>query len=69
MTVNGVTGVLLIPAFAAGLLAVLPGYRVTARINVLATTLTLLCALSLFFGRPHPAPICWWTISTPRSSC
>ena len=56
MTVNGVTGVLLIPAFAAGLLAVLPGYRVTARINVLATTLTLLCALSLFFGRPSPGP-------------
>ena len=56
MTVNGVTGVLLIPAFAAGLLAVLPGYRATARINVLATTLTLLCALSLFFGRPVPGP-------------
>jgi hydrogenase-4 component F len=54
MTVNGVTGVLLIPAFAAGLLAALPGYRATARINVLATTLTLLCALSLFFGRPAP---------------
>ena len=54
MTVNGVTGVLVIPAFAAGLLAVLPGYRATARINVLATTLTLLCALSLFFGRPVP---------------
>ena len=56
MTVNGLTGVLLIPAFAAGLLAVLPGYRATARINVLATTLTLLCALSLFFGRPAPGP-------------
>jgi hydrogenase-4 component F len=54
MTVNALTGVLLIPAFAAGLLAVLPGYRATARINVLATTLTLLCALSLFLGRPAP---------------
>ena len=26
----------------------------TARLNVLATTLTLICALSLFFGRPQP---------------
>lgn len=52
MIFNALTGVLLIPAFAAALLAVLPGYRATARINVLATTLTLLCALSLFFRRP-----------------
>src|SRR5262249_52981828 len=36
------------------LLATLPGYRVTARLNVLATALTLLCALSLFFRRPQP---------------
>ena len=37
-------------------LALLPGYRLTARLNVLATALTLLCALSLFFGRPQPGP-------------
>jgi hydrogenase-4 component F len=54
MMVNALTGVLLIPAFAAGLLAVLPGYRLTARINVAATALTLLCALSLFLRRPAP---------------
>ncbi|HXU22741.1 MAG TPA: hydrogenase 4 subunit F [Tepidiformaceae bacterium] len=54
MTASAVTGVLLIPAFAAALLAVLPGYRLTARINVLASALTLFCALSLFFGRPTP---------------
>src|SRR5215471_1818307 len=54
MTFNGLTGLLLIPVLAAVLLAALPGYRLTARINVLATTLTLLCALSLFFGRPSP---------------
>jgi hydrogenase-4 component F len=54
MMFNALTGVLLIPAFAAALLAALPGYRATARINVLATTLTLLCALSLFFTRPAP---------------
>jgi hydrogenase-4 component F len=52
MSFNALAGVLLIPALAAALLAVLPGYRATARINVVATSLTLLCALSLFFRRP-----------------
>ena len=55
MTFNALTGVLLVPAFAAALLAVLPDYRLTARLNVLATSLTLFCALSLFFGRPQPS--------------
>ncbi|HEY6258173.1 MAG TPA: proton-conducting transporter membrane subunit, partial [Xanthobacteraceae bacterium] len=54
LTFNPVAGVLLVPAVAAALLALLPGYRVTARLNVLATTLTLLCALSLLFGKPAP---------------
>ena len=54
MTFDAVTGVLVIPAVAAALLAALPGYRVTARLNVAATTLTLICALSLFFRRPPP---------------
>jgi hydrogenase-4 component F len=53
MSLDGLTGVLLIPAIAAALLAALPGYRLTARLNVLATTLTLACALSLFFVRPQ----------------
>ena len=34
----------------------LPGYRLTARLNVLATTLTLICALSLLFAKPQPGP-------------
>ena len=54
MTIDALTGVLAIPTIAAALLAMLPGYRVTARLNVLATALTLLCALSLFFRRPQP---------------
>jgi len=54
MTIDALTGVLAIPAIAAALLAMLPGYRATARINILATGLTLLCALSLFFRRPEP---------------
>ena len=40
--------ILIIPLVAAGLLAVLPGYRLTARLNVLASLLTFLAALSLF---------------------
>jgi hydrogenase-4 component F len=47
-----VTAVLLIPAIAATVLALMPGYRITARLNVLATLLTLLAALTLLFERP-----------------
>jgi hydrogenase-4 component F len=49
-------GVLVVPAVAAALLAMMPGYRATARLNVAATSLTLICALSLFFVRPAPGP-------------
>ncbi len=52
MTIDALTGVLLIPAAAAALLAVLPGYRLTARLNVLATLATFLTAVSLFFVEP-----------------
>jgi hydrogenase-4 component F len=51
-----VMAVLIIPAVAAALLVLLPGYRLTARLNVLATLLTFLAALSLIFGRPEPGP-------------
>src|SRR6266699_3277427 len=51
-----VTAVLAIPALAAALLVVLPGYRLTARLNVLAALLSFLSALSLFFDRPQPGP-------------
>ena len=46
--------VLIIPALAAALLVVLPGYRLSATFNVIATFLTFLAAVSLFFGRPQP---------------
>ncbi|MDQ0561763.1 hydrogenase-4 component F [Rhizobium mesoamericanum] len=45
---DAVAAVLVIPVVAAALLALLPGYRITARLNVLATLLTLLAAISLF---------------------
>ena len=46
---------LLIPAIAAGLLALLPGYRLTARINVAAAGLSFLAALSLLVLDRPPA--------------
>ena len=49
---DAIGGVLLIPAFAALLLALLPGYYVTARINVLAALATFAVALTMFFQRP-----------------
>jgi hydrogenase-4 component F len=52
MRVDALTGVLVIPALSACLLATLPGYRLTARLNVLAALLTLLTAVSLFFVEP-----------------
>jgi hydrogenase-4 component F len=49
---NAATAVLVIPAVAAALLALLPGYKLSARLNVLATLLTFIAAFSLFFKRP-----------------
>lgn len=52
---DGVTWVLAIPLGAAVALALLPGYRLGARLNVIASLLTLLVAGSLLFGRrPEP---------------
>jgi hydrogenase-4 component F len=50
--IDALSGVLIIPAVAAGLLAMLPGYWLTARLNVLAALLTLLTAVSLFVVEP-----------------
>ena len=50
-----VAAVLLIPIGSAALLAVLPGYRLTARLNVIASLATFLSALSLFVLERPPA--------------
>ena len=50
--IDALVGVLVIPAAAAVLLATLPGYRLTARLNVLATLLTFVTASSLFVVDP-----------------
>jgi hydrogenase-4 component F len=46
------TAVLIIPAVAAAVLALLPGYWLAARLNVLATLATLTAALALLVERP-----------------
>jgi hydrogenase-4 component F len=55
LSLNGVTIILTIPAVSAVLLGVLPGFRLAARINMLATFLTFLAALSLFVVKPAPS--------------
>ncbi len=55
LSFDAIAAVLLIPIVSAALLAVLPGYRATARLNVLAALATFLAALSLFVTeRPVP---------------
>jgi hydrogenase-4 component F len=56
MSFDAVTAILVIPAGAAALLAVLPGYRLTARLNVLASLASFIAALALLGGRPAPGP-------------
>jgi hydrogenase-4 component F len=51
--IDALIGVLMIPAVAAALLAALPGYRLTARINVLAAFLSFATAVSLFVVEPQ----------------
>jgi hydrogenase-4 component F len=46
--------VLIVPAISAVLLAILPGYWIAARLNVLAALATLIAALSLLVERPAP---------------
>jgi len=56
MTFDALAGVLGIPAVAAASFAALPDYRIAARANIAATTLTFLCSMTLFFIRPQPGP-------------
>jgi hydrogenase-4 component F len=52
---DGLSAVILIPLVSSALLALLPGYRRSARLNVLAAFLTFVAALSLLIGeRPSP---------------
>jgi hydrogenase-4 component F len=50
--VTALHALLLIPLVAAGVLALIPGYRLSAALNVLASLAALAVAGSLFFHRP-----------------
>src|SRR5512134_3921763 len=52
MSFNALDAILVIPLAAAALLAAIPGYRLTANLNVLASLLTFLTAISLFLVDP-----------------
>jgi hydrogenase-4 component F len=52
MTVDALAVILLIPAVSAAILALVPDYRLTAMLNVVAALLTFLTALSLFVVEP-----------------
>ncbi|HLW90078.1 MAG TPA: hydrogenase 4 subunit F, partial [Roseiarcus sp.] len=55
-SLNGVALILAVPAATAALLALIPDYRVSARLNVASAFVTLLAALSLLFDKPAPGP-------------
>ncbi len=48
---------LLVPAIAATVLALLPGYRLSARLNVAASGISLIAALLLLVRRPAPGAL------------
>jgi hydrogenase-4 component F len=47
---TGVIAILIIPVVSAAVFVMLPGYRISSRLNMLASGLTFLASLSLFFG-------------------
>ena len=51
-----VVAVLVIPIAAAAVLSLIPGYRLSSRLNAGASLLTLLSAVLLLYHRPAPGP-------------
>jgi hydrogenase-4 component F len=54
MILDPVSGVLIVPLVAAAVLALLSNYRLSAGLNMLASFLSLVFALTLVFDRPVP---------------
>src|SRR6201988_1665436 len=52
MTIDALAAILLIPAVSAAILALVPNFRVTAALNVVAALFTFLTTLSLFVVEP-----------------
>jgi len=55
-TIDAVTIILALPAATAAVLTLLPGYRVSAALNVASALVTLVAACSLLAVRPEPSP-------------
>jgi hydrogenase-4 component F len=49
---DGVVAILIVPAATAALLALLPGYRLSAAINVASSLATFVAAISFLFSKP-----------------
>ena len=49
---DGVAAILIVPAATAALLALLPGYRLSAAINVASSLATFVAAISFLFAKP-----------------
>ncbi|MGO4869506.1 MAG: hydrogenase 4 subunit F [Roseiarcus sp.] len=49
---DGVTAILVLPAATAAVLAFLPGYRISAIVNVASSFVTFVAAVSFFFATP-----------------
>lgn len=56
IALSGVPFMLATPVIAATIMAVLPGYRLGAGLNIIAAFLTFLAAVSLFIWKPAPTP-------------
>jgi hydrogenase-4 component F len=55
--VGSAAAIVLVPLLAAGVLALVPNYRLSARLNVLAALLTFAAAVTLLFAEPpEPGP-------------
>jgi hydrogenase-4 component F len=50
---TALAALLIVPAAGAAVIAALPGYWITARLNVIAAFLTFLAATTLLFARPN----------------
>ena len=53
MTIDTLEAILIVPLVAAAVLAALPGYRLTAALNIVAALATFLLSVSLFWMQPH----------------
>ncbi len=55
-SLDAVTIILAVPAATAAVLTLLPGYRVSAALNVVSALVTFVAACSLLVVRPEPSP-------------